>query len=119
MRMKGYGWKSWNHWAPYGNSTWSAHNWDPTYPTYPIPGNSWKDPDRTKYQMIARYVQEYNVQMAGLAARLPQQVLLVRTEGLSEPAVQQKIFDFAGMCGRVSEIRLNVRSLINGRSFRY
>jgi hypothetical protein len=116
MRIRGYGWKSWNHWVPYGNSIWVSHLWDPTYPTYSIPANSSKNPDGAKYELIARYIRQYNAQLAVLAARLPGQVMLVRTEELNEPATQMRLFDFAGASGSVSAINLNVRSVIDAKS---
>src|SRR5262249_14286751 len=117
MRIKQrYGWWSWNHWVPYGNGIWSPHLWDPTYPTYSIPVESYKDPDRAKYGLIVRYIREYHAQLAVWATRLPRQVMLVRTEELNEPAIQRRIFDFAGACGRVSKINLNASSLTDSKS---
>jgi hypothetical protein len=114
MIIKRFGWGSWNHWVPYGNGIWASHSWDPTYPTYAVPDKSSKKPDSAKYELIARYVREYNAQLASLAARLPKQIMLVRTKDLSDPAIQIRIFDFAGVSGRVSKSKLNVHSVTDG-----
>ena len=116
MRIRGYGWGSWNHWVPYGNGIWNAHLWDPTYPTYSVPRYALIDPDGAKYKLISRYVREYNAQLAVLAARMPGQVMLVKMDELSEPAIQKSIFDFAGRRGHVTELKLNVGSVIDAKS---
>jgi hypothetical protein len=115
MRTRDYGWGSWNSWVPYGNGIWIAEFWDPTYPTYSVPSYSWINPDRAKYELIARYVREYNARLAVLAEQNPARIMLVRTEELSEPATQRRIFDFVNVTGRVSAIKLNVRSVIDGK----
>ena len=115
MRIRDYGWGSWNHWVPYGNGIWIAHFWDPTYPTYPVPSYSWINPDRAKYELIARYVREYNARLVALAEQNPARIMLVRTEELSEPATQRRIFSFVNVNGRVSAIKLNVRSVIDAQ----
>jgi len=115
MTTRGHGWESWNHWVPYGNGIWIAHLWDPTYPTYSVPSYSWRNPDRAKYELIARYVREYNARLEALAEQNPVRVMLVRTEELSEPASQRKIFNFVNVNGRVATIKLNVRSVIDAQ----
>lgn len=119
MNIRGYGWGSWNHWVPYGNGIWISHPWDPTYPTYPVPRYASINPDHAKYQMIARYIQEYNAQLAVFAASKPEQVMLVRTDELSGPAVQRRILDFVGRSGLIKEIKLNVHSVIDARADRF
>jgi hypothetical protein len=114
MRTRDYGWGSWNSWVPYGNGIWNAEFWDPTYPTYSVPSYSWINPDRAKYELIARYVREYNARLAAVAEQNPARIMLVRTEELSEPATQRRIFTFVNVKGRVSPIKLNVRSTIDG-----
>jgi hypothetical protein len=114
MTIKGYGWGSWNHWVPYGNRIWIAAGWDPTYPTYSVPSYSWINPDRVKYELIARYVREYNARLAAVAEQNPSRILLVRTKELGEPATQRRIFSFVNVNGRISMIKLNVRSVIDG-----
>lgn len=111
MVIRGYGWGSWNHWVPYGNGIWISHLWDPTYPTYPAPDYSSKNPDRAKNELITRYVTEYNDQLAYWADRLPDQVMLIKTEALNEPTTQRKIFNFAGNPGRLTELNLNLQSV--------
>jgi len=113
MRIKRYGRQSWNHWVPFGTGVWSSHSWDPTYPTYPIAGRP-LNPDRTKYELIARYVRAYNERLARLASERPNQVLLIKTEQLSEPHTQMELFNFAGVRGRIAEFKLNVRSVSDG-----
>jgi hypothetical protein len=115
MRTRDYGWGSWNSWVPYGNGIWIANFWDPTYPTYSVPSYAWINPDRAKYELIARYVREYNARLAALAEQSPARIVLVRTEELSEPATQRRIFGFVNVTGRVSAIKLNVRSVIDGK----
>jgi hypothetical protein len=115
MRTRDYGWGSWNHWVPYGNGIWIADFWDPTYPTYSVPSYSWINPDRAKYELIARYVREYNARLVGLAEHNPARIMLVRTEELSEPATQRRIFSFIHVNGRVSTIKLNVRSVFDAQ----
>jgi hypothetical protein len=115
MTTRDCGWGSWNHWVPYGNGIWLAHLWDPTYPTYSVPRYSWINPDRAKYELIARYVREYNARLTALAEQNPVSIMLVRTEGLSEPATQRRIFSFVNANGHVSRIKLNVRSIIDAQ----
>jgi hypothetical protein len=115
MRIRDYGWRSWNHWVPYNNGIWLAHHWDPTYPTYSVPSYSWINPDRAKYELIARYVREYNARLVALAEQNEARIMLVRTEELSEPATQRRIFSFVNVNGRVSNIKLNVRSVIDAQ----
>ena len=40
MRIKGYGFGTYNHWAPPGNGLWCSAHWDPTYPTFDLPAHS-------------------------------------------------------------------------------
>jgi hypothetical protein len=113
MRVKGYGKGSWNHWAPYGNGIWAPHSWDPTYPTYLLPDDR-SNLSRSKYDLIARYIQEYTFRLEAIAARLPNQVMLLRLDELSDLAAQARVFEFIGMCGRASKIKLNVRTVADG-----
>jgi hypothetical protein len=118
MRIKGSGRGSYNHWVPYGNGTWAAARWDPTYPTYPVPKHAPFDPDRAKLELITRYVQEYNDAMHALARRLAAKVMLVHTENLDDEAVQNAIFEFVGLHGTVAETHLNVGTTDDGKRFR-
>ena len=116
MQIKGFGRNSYNHWVPYGNGIWAAARWDPTYPTYPIPELSERDPDNAKLELITRYVQEYNEKLHSIAARTPEKVLLMRTEELNIAAVQSTIFQFVGLSGQVIQSERNVGTTIDGRS---
>jgi hypothetical protein len=116
--LRGAGRGSYNHWAPHGNGIWSAARWDPVYPTYPVPEHAALNPDRTKFEMIARYVQEYNDALHALAQRFPARVLLAPTESLDDEARQSAIFDFIGTNGTVADKRLNVGTTDDGKRFR-
>jgi hypothetical protein len=119
MKMKGFGRGSYNHWAPYGNGIWAAAQWDPTYPTYPVPQNAGRDPDGAKYQLISRYAREYNERLRDFAAVRPKEVLLISTEDLSNAAAQETIFEFVGMRGRRTSAMLNVDTMADGRKAHY
>jgi hypothetical protein len=71
-------------------------------------------PDRAKFELIARYVREYNDCMYSLAGRLPEKVMLVKTEELNDATVQKAIFDFIGMHGFVAKAQLNVGTIADG-----
>ena len=115
MKIKGFGRGSYNHWVPYGNGIWAAAQWDPTYPTYEIPENSEREPDRVKFDLIARYVHEYNERLKAFATSMPEKFMLVKTEDLNDEAVQKAIFDFAGIHGQVAETRMNMGTTADGR----
>ncbi len=116
MNVKGSGRGTLNHWAPHGNGIWSATAWDRAYPTYPVPDYAEKEPDRAKYEMIARYVQDYNSQLEQRAARYPERLVLAPSESLSEPAIQQMILGLAGAPGKPSKLRLNMRNVADGEA---
>jgi hypothetical protein len=115
MRIKGFGRGSYNHWVPYGNGSWAAAQWDPTYPTYAVPQRSERDPDGAKSELINRYVREYNEKLISIANQAPEKMLLVRTEELNSAAVQAAIFQFVGLNGRVIKSERNVGTTIDGR----
>jgi hypothetical protein len=115
MRVKGYGRGTMNHWVTHGNGIWATSSWDPVYPSYPVPACAEDAVDRAKYDLIRRYVREYNDQLAAAARRLPDRILLLRTEELSRPAAQKRIFEFAGVQGQVVKLKLNVRDFSEGR----
>jgi hypothetical protein len=114
MRIKGYGHGSMNHWVSHGSGVWIANAWDPTYPSYAVPAHARDEPDRAKLDLIRRYVLEYNDQLAAVARRLPDRVLLLRTEELSRPSTQKRIFDFLAVEGRIAKLKLNVRDVSDG-----
>jgi hypothetical protein len=116
LTIKGFGQGSYNHWAPYGNGIWAAAQWDPTYPTYPLPEGAARDPDRAKAGLIRRYVSDYNEQLRALAAQAPDRIMLARTEDLNDPDLQVAIFHFIGARGRTAAADRNVRTTTDGRS---
>jgi len=107
-RIKGYGRGTSNHWAAFGNGIWGATLWDPYYPSYALPSGSDIDPDQAKLTAIRRYVADYNQRLAALEAGPAGRVMLVPTEEVADAAVQERIFDFVGMKGVLSERRFNV-----------
>jgi hypothetical protein len=115
MRVKGYGRGSLNHWVSHGNGIWVTSSWDPAYPSYPVPAYAQDAVDRAKFDLIRRYIGEYNDRLAAAAQRLPDRVLLLRTEELNRPATQKRIFEFAGVQGRTVKLKLNVRDFSEGR----
>jgi hypothetical protein len=115
MRIQGFGKGSFNPWAVPGNRLWLAGPWDATYPSYPLPADAAKNPDRAKLALVTRYVTGYNSQMETLAVDAPDRVLLVRTEDLSTVHVQNEIFRFAGSQGRNAGWRLNIRKVDDGK----
>jgi hypothetical protein len=115
MRVKGYGRGSLNHWAPHGNGIWTTSSWDPAYPSYPLPAYAQEAVDRAKFDLIRRYVGEYNDRLAAVAQHLPDRTLLLRTEELNRAATQKRIFEFADVQGRFVKLNLNVRDFSEGR----
>jgi len=114
MKIKGTSWGSLNHWVAPANGVWRANFWDPTYPTYPLPADADAQPDSVKQRLIARYVEEYNAALFALRSRLPERIMLVRMEELNDPAVQNRMFDFVGLPGRVAQTALNVGTSHDG-----
>jgi hypothetical protein len=57
--------------------------------------------------LIERYVQEYSNKLFALRDRLPGKVMLIPTEELALPAVQEKMFDFIGLRGTARPLMLN------------
>lgn len=119
MRIKQYGRQTWNHWVPYGNGIWISNLWDATYPTYSVPSNSETDPDLAKYDLISRYVREYNAELSRVAVLQPNRIMLVPTEDLNKLSTQARIFDFASAHGRMAKFMLNVRSTADGANVKF
>ena len=94
MRIQGFGKNSFNPWTR-GNDYWRSGYWDATYPTFPLPADVKARPDFAKLELITRYVREYNAEMEQAARSAPDKVMLVRTEELGRPEIQEKIFAFA------------------------
>jgi hypothetical protein len=101
-----------NHWAPPGNRFWDRNLWDAVYPSYPIPPEVAEDKALAREISIRHYIKEYNAHLAALANRSPDSVLLVRTETLSDRAVQQDILRFVGFEGGSIEQRMNADGTI-------
>ncbi len=114
MTIKKRGRGSINNWVAAPNDIWRLTPWNSTYPTYRVPAKAEHDPDAAKFELIRRYIEDYNVQLRALAGRLPNNVLLVRTEDLSLAGKQEEIFDFIGCTGRVSNLVLNKGTVADG-----
>ena len=99
LNLQGQGPGSKNNWAPPGNGIWRTVQWDPTFPTYPVPAGIEPGTDRAcaaKRMMITRYVTEYNQSLNELALAHPQRVMLIRTEKLNEPSTAARLRAFVG-----------------------
>jgi hypothetical protein len=114
MHIKGSGRHSLNHWAPYGNGVWRPHIWDLTYPSYQPPNYCIEQPDRAKREMIVRYIDDYNARLKEQAVHYPERIVLVRTEELSDPAVQMMILNLAGGTGKPLKHKLNAGTVTDG-----
>jgi hypothetical protein len=114
MKIKGWSWGSLNHWVAPASGVWRANFWDPTYPTYALPADADAQPDGVKQRLIARYVEEYNSALFALANQLPERIMLVRMEELNDPEVQNRMFNFVGLPGRVAQTALNVGTSHDG-----
>jgi hypothetical protein len=115
LKIKGTGVGSCNQWVPYGNGIWSAERWDPTYA---VPEQAYHDPDGAKFQLVMRYVREYNASVYALAVRWPAKFIVLKTEDLGDPTAQRALFDFVGVNGAIKKVRLNIGTTRDGRSFR-
>jgi hypothetical protein len=113
-RIKGQGKGALNHWVAPGNGIWSANNWDPTYPTYEMPEHASDDPDAARAQLMTRYVEEYNHELFALAKRNRRKVMLIRTEELADPGVQENMFEFIGQRADLPSMLLNRGTLEDG-----
>jgi hypothetical protein len=113
-RVKGQGTGAFNHWVASGNGVWCANNWDPTYPTYETPENASDDPDAARALLMTRYVEEYNHKLFALANRNPRKVMLIRTEELADPGVQEDMFEFIGQRAKLPSMLLNRGTLEDG-----
>jgi hypothetical protein len=118
--VKGTGRGAVNHWAPSENGIWRETLWDSAYPTYPLDRGAIADPDGARLAAIRRYVREYNARMRALADECPDRLLLVRTEDLNDPVVQQRIGSFAGVSIMTGNYHLNAGTMADGRvTYRY
>jgi hypothetical protein len=114
VRIKGQSWGSLNHWVAPGNGIWRANFWDPTDPIYSLPDNANEDPDTARARLIARYVVEYNNELFALRERFPDRVMLIRTEELVLPSIQEAMFDFVGLRSSPSRLVLNAGTKDDG-----
>ena len=112
--VKGSGKGSMNNWAPPGNGYWTTTLWDPVYPTYDLEQEFIAVPDETRWSAILRYVREYNQELERLRLYAPSRVQLVRTEDLSLPSTQDRIFRFIGVPSVTMQTRLNVGQANDG-----
>jgi hypothetical protein len=113
MKQKGFGAGSLNHWAPAGSGIWRTAPLDPCLPKYAVPETAAADPDGAKRAMIARYVSDYNKELAAIAAADPQRMLIVRMEELGEPASCARIGGFLGLA-LAPRAALNVGTTADG-----
>jgi hypothetical protein len=96
---------SFNPWAIPHNGIWQPNRDDPRFPHYELPENARKDPDAARESLIRRYVTDYNNRLKALAERMPERMLLLRTEELSEPSMLRKISQFLGL--RIAEVPIH------------
>jgi hypothetical protein len=97
-----------NHFVPPYNRVWMADRWDPLYPHYEMPEGARRDPRGAKEHVVRRYVRDYNERLHALAARLPDRVLLLRTEELDLPQTRETVSRFIGLPVGLRSLRLNV-----------
>jgi hypothetical protein len=114
MRIQGFGKGSFNPWATRGNGLWRAGHWDPTYPSYPLPGYARKNPDRAKLELITNYVAEYNTKLREMANTSPDRVTLIRTEDLGMIATQELLREISGSEIAIPAKKLNVKKTDDG-----
>lgn len=99
LKFQGRGPGSYNYYAAPHNGLWRPGLWDPTYPSYAAPPGVLPGSDEAfaaKRAMIVQYVTDYNRELAALADRQPDRVLLVRTETLDAPETSRQLSEFAG-----------------------
>src|ERR1019366_4932603 len=99
--FKGVSVPSYNPWVIPHNGIWHSYFGDPLYPHYELPENARKDPDAARESLMRRYVTDYNSRLKALAERMPERMLLLRTEELSEPSTLRQISQFLGF--RIAE----------------
>jgi hypothetical protein len=72
------------------------------------------DPDGAKYQLVMRYVREYNTAVRALALRWPAKFMVLKTEDLNDPTAQRALFNFVGADGAIKSLRLNIGTTKDG-----
>ena len=96
---------SFNPFAIPHNGIWQSYRGDPCFPYYELPANARKDPDAARESQMRRYVTDYNNRLKALAERMPERMLLLRTEELSEPSTLREISQFLGL--RIAEVPIH------------
>jgi hypothetical protein len=97
-----------NHWVVAHNRIWPDDAWDPLYPHYDLPEDAQHRRRQVKEMLVRRYVVEYNERLRQLAARMPERVLLIRTEELDLPQTRLALSEFLGLPIGLASVRLNV-----------
>lgn len=97
-----------NHWVAPHNGIWPDDAWDPLYPHYDLPDDAERRPRQAKELLLRRYVVEYNERLRQLAARMPDRVLLLRTEDLDLRRTRRALSEFLGVPVGLAPIHLNV-----------
>jgi len=120
MAIKKFGHGSYNHWVPFANAPWIPAHWDPTYPTYDAPSDSYRNADRAKRALILRYIHEYNVKLTELASAFPDRFIVLQTEELNLPSSLQKISEFVGIRGGfpTRALKRNANSISDSRDLK-
>jgi hypothetical protein len=73
-----------------------------------LPEGARRYPVKAKEDLVRRYVVEYNDRLRQLAARMPDRVLLLRTEELDTPATRRRISEFVGLPVGTAKVHLNM-----------
>ena len=96
---------SFNPFAIPHNGIWQSYRDYPCYPHYELPENARKNPDAARESLIRRYLTDYNNRLKALAERMPERILLLRTEELSAPSTLRAISQFLGL--RIAEVPIH------------
>jgi hypothetical protein len=96
---------SYNPWAIPHNGIWQTYRGDPCFPHFELPENARKDPVAARESLVGRYVTDYNNRLKALAERMPERMLLLRTEELREPSTLREISQFLSL--RIAEVPIH------------
>jgi hypothetical protein len=107
LKVKGVGPGSINHWTKHDGLFWKPAVWDRLYPSYdvndfsvaPIDFQNEEAVRTLQIEMVKKYVSDYNAAIMALKNSLEDQLLVVRTEDLSDKQVQDRIYKFIGVKG--------------------
>lgn len=119
LRIQVRGPGAFNHWAPPDSDIWRTHEWDPSYPSYPVPLDLLPNVAAAKVAMIERYVNEYNQTLRSLAQAFPDRVLLIRTEDLNDPDTMTRISALVGLPLSMPAAALNAGTIHDGDGEQY